>query len=64
MKEMTVVDNFIIEPETLTYKTCPECGGRAGEIINMERNFRQGWLCVPCAAFQVAIMRERTCESR
>ena len=62
MKPMKVVENFVIDSTTLTFKMCPECGGKANEIINVEYNIRQGWYCVPCSAFQQALFRERLIE--
>ena len=59
MKPMKLVDNFAVDSTTLTYKICPECGGKAEEIINVEYHIRQGWYCVPCSAFQSALFRER-----
>jgi len=64
MKPMKVVENFVIDSTTLTYKICPECKGKANEIINVEYHIRQGWYCVPCSSFQQALFRERLIEDK
>jgi len=52
----------VVDGDGLHYKKCPACGKTATEVINAEKNIRQGWYC-ECKNFIKAIGRERVWKS-
>lgn len=50
---------------TASLKTMPcPCGAEKKEVINAEKNLRQGWYCGSCKHFTKAIGRERIWRGR
>jgi hypothetical protein len=42
---------------------CPQCAGKAAQVIYAERRVRKGWYCPACRHFTPAVLRERRIEN-